>query len=112
MEWLQVQTIIRYSRSYREYIAFLQEHNKEFEWLHKLFTREAKTPTSHGLLLDNIDGKIVRQKVNRKSLQGQPKGVSTRISVLSHGDVWNIDRGVLDHISYVLDLIQSSYGAI
>ena len=44
-----------------------------FEWLHKFFTREAKTPTSHGRLLDNIDGKIIRQKVNRKSFQASPK---------------------------------------
>jgi len=35
--------------------------------------REAKTSTSHGLLLDSIDGKIIRQKVNRKSLQASPK---------------------------------------
>ena len=89
--------------SYREYIVFLQ-HNKNFEWLHKYFTRETKTPTSHELLLDSIDEKIIRQKVNRKSLQSRPKGVSTRIIVLSHGDVWNIDRVILDGIPYVLDL--------
>ena len=42
---------------------------------------------SRGLLLDSIGGKIIRQKVNRKFLQSRPKGVSIRITILSHGDV-------------------------
>jgi hypothetical protein len=51
-----------------------------------------------------MGGKLVRRKVNRKSLTSRPKGVSTRILVFSYDDIWELDRDVLDDVSYTLDL--------
>ena len=56
-------------------------------------------------MLDSVDSGLRRlRNVNRRTLQGRPKGASVRIVALSYDEVWGIDRAVLDDISYVLDL--------
>lgn len=88
-------------KSYLEYIRAIESHNNSFDWVRNHL--EYRLSETSGLLnvLECIDGKIIPiENPDRQALQNPTEGVRTRIIMLCDG----IDGGILDDLSYALDL--------
>ena len=92
--------------SYTTFVNALTRVDPDFEWLKRFFSQQQQGRSSDGHLniLESHGDTIKDNACSLDDLSLPPEAGSTRIVVLSYGEVWSLNRELLDKVALALNL--------
>ena len=91
---------------YTTFVNAVARVNPEFKWLARFFSHRPQSEPAGGQLniLESHGDTIEANACSLDDLNVPPKVGNTRIVVLSYGEVWSLNRELLDRVALALNL--------
>ncbi len=92
--------------SYTEFVELLARRQPQYAWLSYFFSHIPDDQGHHTnmFVVDSEDRHLIQKSIAPEQLQQCSSSVQTRLVLIDYKDTWTIGRGLLDWVSFVLDL--------